>query len=136
MLVATPGAGAAYLTGLDRAAREIPGTRRKITSGPQIGFAWSPTQFNRQARGPRRLRSELQPGRDRDFGQYRQNPGLVVIPNISIATPSSPNPGIVLRHFAESATTLLAIRRTPTRSVTFGRERTAHQRLGRCRHLP
>ncbi|HUI74625.1 MAG TPA: carboxypeptidase regulatory-like domain-containing protein [Candidatus Acidoferrum sp.] len=99
MYAATPGAGADYLTGLNVALGHS-WNPQKDNFGPQIGFAWSPTslfghQFNN--------RLVVRGGYGLDYNQEEfaisanisNNPGLIVFPSLTMATPNSPNPGIL-----------------------------------------
>src|SRR6266403_835049 len=94
MLVATPGSGTNFLTGLT----VHPGhswNPQKNNFGPQIGFAWSPGRFNdklvvRGGYGLNYNQEELAVS-----ANVSNNPGLVVFPSLQMATPTSPNPGIV-----------------------------------------
>jgi hypothetical protein len=94
MFVATPGAGANYLTGLT-VHRGDAWTAQKDNIAPQLGFAWSPTLF--------KDRLVIRGGYGLNYNQEEisissnivNNPGLLVHPTLNIATPSSPNPGIV-----------------------------------------
>ena len=94
MFVATPGAGANYLTGLTVHKGDA-WTAQKDNIGPQLGFAWSPTLF--------KDRLVIRGGYGLNYNQEEisissnivNNPGLVVHPTLNMATPSSPNPGIV-----------------------------------------
>jgi hypothetical protein len=94
MFVAVPGAGAAYLTGLD----VRPGhswNAQKDNLGPEIGFAWSPGRFNDKlvVRGGYGLNYNEE--ETAISANIVNNPGIVVSPTFSMATPGSPNPGIV-----------------------------------------
>jgi hypothetical protein len=94
MLVATPGAGANYLTGLT----VRPGhswNAQKGNFGPQIGFAWSPGRFNdklvvRGGYGLNYNQEELAIS-----ANISNNPGLIVFPSLVMPTPTSANPGII-----------------------------------------
>ena len=94
MFVATPGAGASYLTGLN-VHRGQAWTAQKDNIGPQLGFAWSPTAF--------KDRLVIRGGYGLNYNQEEiaissniaGNPGQVVNPSFTMSTPSSPNPGIV-----------------------------------------
>jgi hypothetical protein len=101
MLVATPGAGTNFLTGLT----VHPGhswNAQKNNFGPQIGLAWSPGRFNdklvvRGGYGLNYNQEELAIS-----ANISNNPGLVVFPTFSQNTPSPsscaqplPNCGIV-----------------------------------------
>ena len=94
MLVATPGSGANYLTGLT----VHPGhswNAQKDNLGPQISVAWSPSRFKdklvlRGGYGLAYNQEELAIS-----ANISNNPGLVVFPTFTMSTPTSPNPGIV-----------------------------------------
>ena len=94
MFVATPGAGANYLTGLT-VHRGDAWTAQKDNIGPQLGFAWSPTLF--------KDRLVIRGGYGLNYNQEEisissnivNNPGLLVHPTLNIATPKDKNPGIV-----------------------------------------
>jgi len=94
MLVATPGLGVSYLTGLT----VQPGHSWHAQTnnlGPQFGIAWSPGRFNdklvaRAGYGLNFNQEELAIS-----ANISNNPGLVVFPSLTMATPSSPNPGII-----------------------------------------
>ena len=94
MFVATPGAGANYLTGLTVHKGDA-WTAQKDNIGPQLGFAWSPTLF--------KDRLVIRGGYGLNYNQEEisissnivNNPGLLVHPTLNMATPSSPNPGII-----------------------------------------
>jgi hypothetical protein len=94
MFVATPGAGASYLTGLD-VHRGQAWTAQKDNIGPQLGFAWSPSVF--------KDRLVIRGGYGLNYNQEEiavsssiaSNPGQVVSPSFTMSTPSSANPGIV-----------------------------------------
>jgi hypothetical protein len=94
MYVAIPGAGTAYFTGLAIHKRDS-WNAEKNNFGPQIGFAWSPGKFNdkfviRGGYGLSYNQEELAIS-----ANVNANPGLTVHPNLTMSTPSSPNPGIV-----------------------------------------
>src|SRR5712672_3226468 len=94
MFVATPGSGSNFLTGLT----VHPGhswNAQKNNFGPQIGVAWSPGRFNdklvlRGGYGLNYNQAELAV-----TANISNNPGLIVFPSLTMATPTSPNPGIV-----------------------------------------
>jgi hypothetical protein len=94
MFVATPGAGANYLTGLTVHKGDA-WTAQKDNIGPQLGFAWSPTLF--------KDRLVIRGGYGLNYNQEEisissnivNNPGLLVHPTLNMAIPSDPNPGIV-----------------------------------------
>ncbi len=94
MLVAHPGAGSDYLTGLTIQPGES-WNAQKDNFGPEIGFAWSPSRFNN--------RLVVRGGYGLNYNQeeiaisanIQGNPGLVVFPSLSMSTPGSPNPGIL-----------------------------------------
>jgi hypothetical protein len=94
MLVATPGSGTNYLTGLT----VHPGhswNAEKNNFGPQIGIAWSPSRFKdklvvRGGYGLSYNQEELAIS-----ANVSNNPGLVVFPSLVMATPTSSNPGII-----------------------------------------
>lgn len=94
MYVATPGAGSSYLTGLV----VKPGnswSAQKDNFSPEIGFAWSPTQFHdklvvRGGYGLNYNQEEIAIS-----ANIQANPGLSIGEDISMATPSTPNPGIL-----------------------------------------
>ena len=99
MFVATPGAGANYMTGLT-VQKGQSWNAQKGNFGPQVGFAWSPTsmfghEFN--------SRLVIRGGYGLNYNQeeiaisanIQGNPGLVVFPSLNMSTPTSPNPGII-----------------------------------------
>ncbi len=94
MLVAVPGAGANFLTGLSL-KKGNSWNAQKDNFGPQIGFAWSPSMFNDKL--------VVRGGYGLNYNQEElaissgivNNPGLVVFPTLSMSTPTSPNPGII-----------------------------------------
>jgi hypothetical protein len=94
MFQATPGAGSAYLTGLN-VHKGNSWNSQKTNFGPQIGFAWSPGKFND--------RIVVRGGYGLNYNQEEiaisanisNNPGLVVAPYLGSATPSSINPDII-----------------------------------------
>jgi hypothetical protein len=94
MFVATPGAGSAYLTGL-AVHKGNSWTSQKANFGPEIGFAWSPSQFHD--------RIVVRGGYGLNYNQEEiaissnivNNPGLVVAPFLGSASPTSINPDIV-----------------------------------------
>src|SRR6267154_1200429 len=94
MFVATPGSGSSFLTGLT----VHPGhswNAQKNNFGPQIGIAWSPSRFNdklvlRGGYGLNYNQAELAV-----TANISNNPGLIVFPSLTMATPTSSNPGIV-----------------------------------------
>lgn len=94
MLVAIPGQGTNFLTGLT-IRKGNSWNAQKDNFGPQIGFAWSPSMFNdklvvRGGYGLNYNEEELAIS-----ANIVNNPGLVVFPTFSMSTPTSPNPGII-----------------------------------------
>lgn len=94
MFVAIPGSGSNFLTGLT-VRKGDSWNAQKTNFGPQVGFAWSPSNSNGKL--------VLRGGYGLNYNQMEialsanvaNNPGLVVNPSFTMATPSSPNPGIV-----------------------------------------
>ena len=94
MYVATPGAGANFLTGLV-VHKGDSWKAQNDNIGPQLGFAWSPGVFKDKL--------VIRGGYGLNYNQEEiaissnivNNPGLVVHPTFNMSTPSSPNPGIV-----------------------------------------
>ncbi len=93
MYVATPGAGADYLTGLTVATGDS-WKAQKNNFSPEIGFAWSPGKFNQ--------RLVFRGGYGLNYNQeeiaisanINANPGLSIGEYLNESTPTSPNPGI------------------------------------------
>ncbi len=118
MYVATPGAGAAFLTGLN-VHKGNSWNAQKDNFGPQLGFAWSPGRFNDKL--------VIRGGYGLSYNQEEialssnivNNPGLVVNPTFNMSTPSSPNPGII---YATSADvhSLTSYPANPNTLSTFG----------------
>lgn len=99
MYVAVPGANLNYLTGLV-VQKGKSWNAQKDNFGPQIGFAWSPRSLLGHEFGNRLV---IRGGYGLSYNQEEiaisanifQNPGLSIGEVVSMATPSSPNPGIV-----------------------------------------
>jgi hypothetical protein len=94
MFVAIPGSGSSFLTGLT-VQKGASWNAQKDNLGPQIGFAWSPSRENDKLviRGGYGLNyNQLELALSANIAN---NPGLIVNPSFTMATPSSPNPGIV-----------------------------------------
>jgi hypothetical protein len=95
MFVAHPGAGAAYLTGLDITKQSNAWTAQKNNFGPQIGFAWSPTRLHDKL--------VVRGGYGLNYNQEEiaissgvvNNPGIVVFPSLFMSSPQATNPGII-----------------------------------------
>ena len=118
MFVATPGTGANFLTGLT-VKRGDSWNAQKDNFGPQVGFAWSPTMFNdklvvRGGYGLSYNQNEIAIS-----ANVNANPGLTVFPTLSMATPTSPNPGIIYAT-AGSPTSLTTFPRNVNTIVSFG----------------
>ena len=94
MLVAHPGAGSDYLTGLTIRPGES-WNAQTDNFGPELGFAWSPSRFNNKlvVRGGYGLNYNQE--EIAISANIQGNPGLVVFPSLSMSTPTSPNPGIL-----------------------------------------
>lgn len=94
MYVATPGAGSAFLTGLNVHKGQA-WTAQKDNVGPQLGFAWSPTIF--------KDKMVIRGGYGLNYNQEEiaissgivNNPGLVVHPTFSTNSPTMPAVGIL-----------------------------------------
>ena len=92
MFAAVPGSGSNFLTGLT-VQRQNSWNAQKTNFGPQIGFAWSRFNDKLVLRGGYGLNyNQLELALSANIGN---NPGLIVTPNFTMSTPSSPNPGIV-----------------------------------------
>ena len=118
MLVAVPGAGASYLTGLV-VRKGNSWNAQKDNFGPQVGFAWSPSRF--------RDKLVLRGGYGLNYNQEEiaisanisNNPGSVVFPSLTMATPTSPNPGIIYA-ISSSIHSLYGYPANPNTISTFG----------------
>jgi len=94
MFAAVPGAGSSYLTGL-AVRKGNSWTAEKNNFSPEIGFAWSPDRFGQKL--------VLRGGYGLNYNQeeiaisanIQGNPGLSIGEYLSMATPTSPNPGIL-----------------------------------------
>jgi len=94
MYVAHPGPGSGYLTGLT-VSKGDSWNAQKDNFGPEIGFAWSPTRFDN--------RLVFRGGFGLNYNQEEiaisanisGNPGLDIGEYIAMASPTSPNPGIL-----------------------------------------
>jgi hypothetical protein len=94
MLLATPGAGVNYMTGLV-VHKGNAWNSQKDNFGPQVGFAWSPSRYNNKL--------VVCGGYGLSYNQIEiaissnivNNPGLAVAPDFNMPSPTSPNPGIV-----------------------------------------
>ncbi len=102
MYVATPGAGSAFLTGLD-VHKGKAWTAQKNNVGPQLGFAWSPTIF--------KDKMVIRGGYGLNYNQEEiaissgivNNPGLVVHPTFSMSLSNGADSRHSLRAFRQSA---------------------------------
>jgi Carboxypeptidase regulatory-like domain/TonB dependent receptor len=118
LYAAIPGSGSSFLTGLT----VRPGnswTPQKYNFGPQFGFAWSPAALNDKfvVRGGYGLNyNQEEIALSANIGQ---NPGLVVSPTFTEATPASPNPGIVYA-LASNVHSLTSYPANPNAISTFG----------------
>jgi len=118
MLRAIPGAGASYLTNLV-IRKGNSWTPQKTNFGPQIGFAWSPSNSNgklvvRGGYGLNYNQEELAIS-----ANIVNNPGLVVFPSLSMSTPTSPNPGIIYA-LSSSPRSLYGYPANPNTISSFG----------------
>ena len=118
MFRAIPGAGTNFLTGLI-VRKDDSWNSQKDNFGPQIGIAWSPARFKNKlvVRGGYGLNYNGE--QVAISANIFQNPGLAVSPSFVMATPTSPNPGIV---YATSSGTnnLNGYPANPNTIVTFG----------------
>jgi hypothetical protein len=94
MYIAVPGAGSDYLTGLT-VQRGNSWNAQKNNFSPEIGFAWSPTQFHdklvvRGGYGLNYNQEEIAIS-----ANVQGNPGLSIGEFVNMNTPTSPNPGII-----------------------------------------
>jgi len=95
LYVAHPGAGAAYLTGLNVTKQSDAWTAQKNNFSPEIGFAWSPERFHDKM--------VLRGGYGLNYNQeeiaitanVQGNPGLSIGEYVTMDTPTSANPGII-----------------------------------------
>ena len=123
MFVATPGAGADFLTGLT-VAKGDSWNAQKNNLGPQIGFAWNPAVLNN--------RFVVRGGYGLNYNQEEiaisagisTNPGLIVTPTFNMSTPTSPNPGIVYA-VSSDPHSFTGYPANPNAIVTFGSKRIA-----------
>jgi hypothetical protein len=92
---------------------------QKGNFGPQIGFAWSPGRFNNKfvLRGGFGLNYNQE--EIAISGNSSGNPGRTVSPQFSLATPTSPNPGIVYA-IPSDVKTLFGYPANPNTIVSFG----------------
>lgn len=112
------GSGADLLTGLSIRKGGNLWSAQKRNFGPEFGFAYTPGHANKFV---------IRGGFGLNYNQneiaitanVNVNPGLIVSPNFSMSTPSSPNPGIVYGT-ATSAHSLFGYPPNPNTIVTFG----------------
>ena len=118
MLVAIPGAGTSFLTGLS-IRKGNSWNPQKGNFGPQIGFAWSPSMFNDKlvVRGGYGLNYNQE--QLANSSNIVNNPGLVIFPTLSMSTPTSPNPGIIYAT-AGSPNSLTTYPQNPNTISSFG----------------
>ncbi len=118
MFRAIPGAGANFLTGLV-VRKDDSWNAQKNNFGPQIGIAWSPARFHDKlvVRGGYGLNYNGE--QIAISANIVQNPGLSVIPSFVMATPTSPNPGIVYA-LSSDPHNLNGYPANPNTVVTFG----------------
>ncbi len=95
LFVAHPGAGSAYLTGLSVTKQSNAWKAQKNNFSPEIGFAWSPTQFHdklvvRGGYGLNYNQEEIAIS-----ANINGNPGLDIGEYVTMSAPNSPNPGII-----------------------------------------
>jgi hypothetical protein len=118
MFVATPGAGSAYITGLT-VHKGNAWNAQKDNVGPQIGFAWSPSQFHDKL--------VVRGGYGLNFNQEEiaissnivNNPGLVVTPFLGSPSPASINPSIIYA-ISSNVHSLNGYPANPNTIATFG----------------
>lgn len=118
MFVAIPGSGANFMTGLN-VRRGESWNAQKNNFGPQLGFAWSPGLFNdklvvRGGYGLNYNQNEIAIS-----ANVNANPGLIIFPTLTMATPTSPNPGIIYAT-AGSPNSLTTYPRNVNTIVSFG----------------
>jgi len=118
MLVAHPGAGADYMTGLT-IQKGNSWNAQKDNFGPEVGFAWSPNQFGgklvfRGGYGLNYNQEEIAIS-----ANVSNNPGLAVSPNMSSSSPSSINPNIIYA-VSSGIHNLYGYPENPNTKSTFG----------------
>ena len=118
MLVATPGAGANYLTGLV-VHKGNSWSAQKNNFGPQIGFAWSPTRFNDKVvfRGGYGLSYNQE--QIAISANVANNPGSVTFPGLDSPSPTAINSGIIYA-VSSSPRNLYGYPVNPNTVVAFG----------------
>jgi Carboxypeptidase regulatory-like domain len=94
MYVAHPGSGSDYLTGLT-VGKGDSWNAQKNNFGPEIGFAWSPTKFNNKLVFRGGFGLNYNQNEIAISSNISGNPGLSIGEYISMASPTSPNPGIL-----------------------------------------
>jgi hypothetical protein len=113
------GSGADVVSGLSIRTGGNLWQAQKGNFGPQIGFAWSPGRFNNKfvLRGGFGLNYNQE--EIAISGNSSGNPGRTVSPQFSLATPTSPNPGIVYA-IPSDVKTLFGYPANPNTIVSFG----------------
>jgi hypothetical protein len=113
------GSGANYLTGMTIRKGGNLWQAQKGNFGPEVGFAWTPAIYNskvvfRGGYGINYNQEEIAISSN----EYA-NPGLTVSPNLTMESPSSPNPGIVYST-ASNVHSLFGYPQNPSTIATFG----------------
>ena len=113
------GSGADVVSGLSVRRGGSLWQAQKANFGPQVGFAWSPVEFHdklvlRGGFGLNYNQEEIAIS-----GNSSNNPGRTVSPQFSLATPASPNPGIVYA-IPSNPKSLFGYPANPNTIVSFG----------------
>jgi hypothetical protein len=112
------GSGSALLTGLQIRKGGNLWNAQKGNFGPEFGFAWTPGHANKLV-----VRGGFGLNYNQDeiaiTANVNVNPGLIVSPNFTMSTPSSPNPGIVYGT-ATDVHSLYGYPPNPNTVVSFG----------------